>query len=158
MLRASYPVGLFPKPTGPVHVHRGLPLLGLEVVILGLLKSAFGLQLLGKGGSGWRRGVEPVWGRDGQGRGAHLAQVQVRVTQEIWVMLPYEADHIVIQLVLFEHGDGKIWLFHCHIQPGGRRHTCGLLDPESCYKSHSKEILSPPSGQRAHICGPHPSL
>lgn len=56
-------------------------------------------------------------------RRAHLAQMQVCVTEEIWVVLPYQADHIVIQFVLFEHGNGKIRLFHCHIQPGDGRDT-----------------------------------
>lgn len=46
--RPPYPVSLFPKPIGPVHVHCRLPLLGLKVVILSLLESALGLQLLGK--------------------------------------------------------------------------------------------------------------
>ena len=71
-----YPVGLLPKPIGLVHVHCCLPLLSLEVVILGLLQSAFSLQLLAKGGSGWGEGdVGPVRGRDGRDRRrAHLAQ------------------------------------------------------------------------------------
>lgn len=70
-------------------------------------------------------------------RRAHLAQVEVCVTEEIWVVLPYQADHIIIQLVLFEHGDGKIRLFHCHVEPGDGRYTWGLLDPDSCHQSHS---------------------
>lgn len=73
---------------------------------------------------------EEEMGRDR--RRAHLAQMQVCVTEEIWVVLPYQADHVIIQLVLFEHGDGKIGLFHCHVQPGDGRYTWGLLDPSSC--------------------------
>lgn len=48
-------------------------------------------------------------------RRAHLAQMQVCVAEEIWVVLPYQADHIIIQLVLFEHADGEVRLFHGHI-------------------------------------------
>lgn len=60
-------------------------------------------------------------GRD-RGR-AHLAQMEVRVTEKVWVVLPYQADHVIIHLVLFEHGNGEIRLFHCHIQPGERTHS-----------------------------------
>lgn len=64
---------------------------------------------------------------------AHLAQMEVCVTEEIGMVLAYQADHIVIQLVLFEHGDGQVRLFHCHVEPAGERQTWGLLDPCSCW-------------------------
>lgn len=62
------------------------------------------------------------------------------------MVLPYQADHVVIQLVLFEHGDGKIGLLHCHIQPEDR----------GCTWSHRQ--LHPPaaaaSGQRPPASSP----
>lgn len=66
--RPPYPVSLFPKPIGPVHIHCRLPLLGLKVVILSLLESAFSLQLLGRERQVrmGRGQMEPLWGRDGQ--------------------------------------------------------------------------------------------
>lgn len=80
------------------------------------------------------------------------------------MVLPYQADHIIIQLVLFEHGDGKIRLFHCHVEPGDGRYTWDLLHPDSCSHSHSREIPSLPSRQRTFFlrllppCSPEASL
>lgn len=58
---------------------------------------------------------------------AHLAQVKVCVAEEVCMVLPHQANHVIIQLVLFEHGDGKIRLFHCHIQPEDKEGTLLLV-------------------------------
>jgi hypothetical protein len=58
---------------------------------------------------------------------AHLAQVKVCVAEEVWMVLPHQANHVVIQLVLFEHGDGEIRLLHRHVQPADRKGVLRLL-------------------------------
>lgn len=59
------------------------------------------------------------------------------------MVLPHQTNHVIIQLVLFEHGDSKIRLFHCHVQPEGRG---GTWIPAATA-----------SGQRPHILKPTPS-
>lgn len=82
--------------------------------------------------SGWKEWLGTGW--DGQGRvgwpgleRAHLAQVKVCVAKEVWMVLPHQANHVVIQLVLFKHGDGEIRLLHCHVQPADRKGALRLL-------------------------------
>lgn len=47
------------------------------------------------------------------------------------MVLPHQANHVIIQLVLFKHGDGEIRLLHCYVQPADRKGALRYCFPSS---------------------------